>query len=222
MDGVIIDSNTFTSVWYWLTLESNTFHYNNWNGYFEKNFNITIPKKEFGLKLGESHKHFTKFFVNKYTKGKDYEEISQEIHERYKNMRKNIPLKKGIKGTLRKFREKNYKIALATGANKKDALHIIKRFDLQNYFDFIIGGDEVKRAKPDPEIFLKAAQGLNLNPEECVVIEDALMGLQAAKAAGIKCVMVEDEITKNQDHSMADGKIENLLELKKVLVGFWI
>jgi putative hydrolase of the HAD superfamily len=203
MDGVIIDSNTF--------------HYNNWNSYFKKNFNVEISKKEFGMKLGESHKHFTEYFAEKYAPDSDIGKIEKDIYQRYMEVRENIPLKKGVKETLEKLKKNNFKIALATGANKEAAHHIIERFELKYYFDFVIGGDEVKRAKPNPEIFLKAAEGLNLRPEECVVIEDALMGLQAAKEAGMSCIIVEDEITKNQDHSRADVKIKSLNILTDVL-----
>ena len=191
MDGVVIDSNTF--------------HYNNWSDYFKKNFNIDISKKEFGLRLGESHKHFTEYFRNKYAPNADIKKIEKDIYDRYIKVREDIPLKKGLKKTLQVIRP-YYKIALATGANKEAALHVINKFELQDYFDFIIAGDEVKRAKPNPEIFLKAVSGLKLKPEECLVIEDAFMGLQAAKSAGIKCIVVYDDITKNQDHSFADAK----------------
>jgi putative hydrolase of the HAD superfamily len=203
MDGVIIDSNTF--------------HYNNWNGYFEDRFKVTLPKEEFSLKLGESHRHFTEYFADKYAPNSDIKKIEKDIYQRYIDIREKIPLKQGVKKTLEKLKKNKFKIALATGANKEAAHHIIERFELKDYFDFVIAGDEVKRAKPNPEIFLKAAEGLNLRPEECVVIEDALMGLQAAKSAGMKCIMVEDEITKYQDHSRADAKISSLIMILDVL-----
>lgn len=203
MDGVIIDSNTF--------------HYNNWNGYFQDNFKVTIPKVEFGMKLGESHKHFTEYFVKTYAPNADLEKVKFDVIQRYLGMREDIPLKKGVKKILAFLKENKYKIAIASGARIQDVKHILELHEIKQYFDFEIGGDEVKRAKPAPEIFLKAASGLNLKPEECVVIEDALMGLMAAKSAGMKCIMVEDEITKNQNHEKADAKIKSLLELTAVL-----
>lgn len=202
MDGVVIDSNGF--------------HYNNWNSYFEENYNQTIPKVEFGMKLGESHHHFTEFFLGKYGNLKDFEKVEKKIYANYSEYRAKIPLKKNFKETLIKL-SKTYKIAIASGANKEAVDDTLKIYEITKYFDFKIGGDEVKRAKPSPEIFLKAAQGLNLNPKECVVIEDALMGLQAAKSANMKCIMVEDDITKNQDHSLADGKITDMNELIEII-----
>ncbi len=203
MDGVIIDSNQYI--------------YDNWNSYFEKKYNITIPKSEFGLRLGESHKHFTQHFVDNYASGEDAEEIADAIWQRYLDSRHRIELKKGVEHVLKYLHSKRYRVALATGANKEAALHMVERFSIKKYFDYIIAGDEVNRAKPNPEIFLKAAQAIGVAPEKCVVIEDAFMGLKAAKAAGMKCIMVDDAITKEQDHSMADAKIKDLLMLPKKL-----
>lgn len=202
MDGVIIDSNTF--------------HYNNWNGYFQDNFNVTIPKEDFGMKLGESHKHFTEYFAKKYASKADLEKIKVDVINRYIKYRETIPLKKGVRETLKNLKQ-DYKIALASGGRIQDVKHILELHKIKQYFDFAIGGDEVKRSKPNPEIFLNAAAGLNLKPDECVVIEDALMGLMAAKSAGMKCIMVEDEITKNQNHENADAKIKSFLELPNIL-----
>ncbi len=198
MDGVVIDSNSF--------------HYNNWNSYFEEHFGVTLPKEEFGMKLGESHHHFTLHFVNKYANKADFEKVRSDIYARYSINREKIPLKKNFKETLIEL-SKNYKIAIASGANIEAVIDTLKIYGITKYFDFKIGGDQVKRAKPNPEIFLNAAKGIGLKPEECVVIEDAAMGLQAAKAANIKCIMVDDVITASQDHSAADGKIENFEEL---------
>ena len=109
--------------------------------------------------------------------------------------------------------KKDYKIALATGANKEAALYTITNFGLEFYFDYVIAGNEVKRAKPDPEIFLKAAEGFSLKPEECVVIEDAIMGIKAAKKAGIAVIVIPDKLTMHQKNGIADMKLNSISEL---------
>lgn len=197
MDGVIIDSNSF--------------HYENWNYVFKNKFNVEISKKEFASRLGESAIHFTEYFINKYNLKIPAEVLLPDILERYKQIEK-LNLKEGIKESLLNF-NKIYKIALATGANREWAEKILNHFKIRDYFDFIIAGNEVKRAKPEPEIFIKAAQGLNLNPNECVVIEDAELGIIAAKKAGCFVISIPDELTKNQDHSLADIKLNSIKEL---------
>ena len=119
----------------------------------------------------------------------------------------------------RKF-SKKYKIAIATGAPLSIANHHLETLNIKHYFKTIIAGDMIEHGKPHPDIFLKAATELNVKPTNCVVIEDALMGLIAARKANMKVVMVEDEFTKFQDHSKADFKILSLLELPKIIDSF--
>ncbi len=203
MDGVLIDSNSIC--------------YDVWNEVFERRFNITLDKKEFASHLGESSKHFTEFFLKKYNLKCEYEDLNEELNTTFVKNRKRINLKKGIKEVLQKFKKK-YKIALATGADKEDALYTVTTFGITDYFDYIIAGNEVKIAKPNPEIFIKAAEVLKLKPEECVVIEDANLGIRAAKAAGMFVISIPDELTKSQDHSMANIHLKSISELDNKLL----
>jgi HAD superfamily hydrolase (TIGR01509 family) len=87
-------------------------------------------------------------------------------------------------------------------------------------FEVILSGDCCRRGKPDPEPFLLSAGRLDVNPSQCVVIEDAEAGILAAKAAGMKCVAVKSPNTFGQDLSKADLIVESLKEVDlKVLAG---
>jgi beta-phosphoglucomutase len=79
-------------------------------------------------------------------------------------------------------------IATALGSASKNAMTILDRLELTGYFDAIIDGNKTSKAKPDPEVFLKGAEALNIDPKNCVVFEDAEAGVEAAIAAGMKCV----------------------------------
>jgi len=94
----------------------------------------------------------------------------------------------GAKEFIERLKAAGLKIAL--GSASKNALTILNRLRLAGYFDVVIDGTKVSRAKPDPEIFLLAAQELELPPTDCVVFEDAKAGVEAAKKAGMKCVGV--------------------------------
>jgi beta-phosphoglucomutase len=85
---------------------------------------------------------------------------------------------------------KTYKIKIAIGSASKNAGMILKRIELDNFFDVVIDGHKVSKAKPDPEVFIRAALELNVPPEECVVFEDAHAGVEAAKNGGMRCVGV--------------------------------
>lgn len=89
----------------------------------------------------------------------------------------------GAKEFLELLKLHNYKIAL--GSSSKNSIAILNKLNLVGYFDSIIDGTKCTNPKPDPEIFLKCAQELNVTPKECVVFEDAVAGIRAAKNANM-------------------------------------
>ncbi|MGE5556685.1 MAG: HAD family hydrolase [Methanocella sp.] len=82
------------------------------------------------------------------------------------------------------------KVALASMNNSIVIGHLLKVKGLEDCFEMVMTGDRVGKSKPDPEIFLKTAQALNVRPECCVVFEDSIFGVKAAKAAGMSCIAV--------------------------------
>lgn len=95
-----------------------------------------------------------------------------------------------VRETLEKLKEKGYQIAI--GSSSKNAAFILKQVQLSDSFDAVSDGNNVVNSKPDPEVFLKAAEYLSLTPEECVVVEDAYSGIDAAKAADMYAVATGD------------------------------
>jgi len=97
------------------------------------------------------------------------------------------------------LKDGGYRMALVTGAPRKEARHMLETFGLGDCFSQIITGEDITLSKPHPEGYLKAAAMLQLRPQDCVVVEDAPMGIQAAKRAGMQCVAIatthdEDEL----------------------------
>ncbi len=92
----------------------------------------------------------------------------------------------GVKELLRSIRAKGLKVALASSS--KNAPAVIRLLNIQNEFDAVVDGTMIIHSKPDPEIFLLAAKKLGIEPASCVVFEDAEAGVEAALAAGMKCV----------------------------------
>jgi len=86
----------------------------------------------------------------------------------------------------------NYRIKKAIGSASRNAELILKRLQIEGMFDILIDGNKITKAKPDPEIFLLAAKELKKKPEECLVFEDAIAGVKAAKKGGMYCVGVGD------------------------------
>jgi beta-phosphoglucomutase len=91
-------------------------------------------------------------------------------------------------------------VLIAIGSASKNAGMILDRIGITNMFDAIIDGYKITHAKPDPEVFLKGAEELGLNPAYCVVFEDAIAGVEAALAAGMKCVGIGDRKNLGKAH----------------------
>lgn len=121
---------------------------------------------------------------------------------------KQYPNAFGIIGILRK---RGYKIALVTACALENMRHSING-EQRKLFDFILTGDEVPRAKPFPDPYLLAAGRLNIKPEKCMVIENAPLGIEAAKNAGMYCVAIETTLGR-QYLSSADCILQNIEEL---------
>ncbi|MDO6600751.1 beta-phosphoglucomutase [Tenacibaculum sp. 1_MG-2023] len=110
-------------------------------------------------------------------------------------------------------------IPIALGSASKNAQPIIEKVGLLHYFDAIVDGNNVTKAKPDPEVFLLAAAQLNVKPEDCVVFEDAVAGVQAANAAkmmsigiGDKNVLAEAQLIFTDFTEISTNFIKNLIE----------
>lgn len=99
----------------------------------------------------------------------------------------------------------NEGIATALGSASKNAMTILDRLQLTPLFDVIIDGNKTAKAKPDPEVFLKGAEALHIEPEFCVVFEDAEAGVQAALTAGMKCVGIGSPQILSKAHMVVSG-----------------
>jgi beta-phosphoglucomutase len=112
---------------------------------------------------------------------------------------------------------KHANISVALGSASKNTPLILERVNLKNMFDAVADGNNVTKAKPDPEVFLKAAEMLGVNPENCVVFEDAVAGVQAALNAGMKCIGIGSPEILSESHLIVSGLHEmNLVKLVKM------
>lgn len=114
----------------------------------------------------------------------------------------------GVKNYISQLREKGIKLAI--GSASKNAKKTLERLKILDCFDAVSDGTNVTKAKPDPEVFLKAAEMMGVSPDYCIVFEDALAGVDAAKSAGMKCVGVGDPNVLKP----ADKVIKGIYELK--------
>ena len=115
---------------------------------------------------------------------------------------------------------KNKKIPMALGSASKNAIPILEKVKLIPYFDTVVDGNAVTKAKPDPEVFTIAANALGVPPENCVVFEDALAGIEAANTAGMKSVGIGNPaVLSEADYNFTDFTEIDLEFLAELLQG---
>ena len=122
----------------------------------------------------------------------DIEKVKARTYEIYeKIVSGNLSPLPGVHKFIAECRKKGFRLALATSADRvKMEVNLIEIGLSSNTFNFIVTGQDVMNKKPFPDIYIKAAEGINLDPLECLVVEDAVSGITAGKAAGCRCLAV--------------------------------
>ncbi|MBI2575073.1 HAD family phosphatase [Candidatus Woesearchaeota archaeon] len=168
-----------------------------------------MSKRFIGMRTSDITKELINYFGLKTSFKKAYErrtEIFLELAE------KKLELLPGVMHSLESLRGK-YRLAIASSGARKYIELVVSKFRLEKYFGTIVSGDDVSKGKPDPEAYLAAASRLGLKPSECAVLEDATIGIEAAKRAGCKCIAIRNPNTPAQDLSKADIILDSLQEI---------
>ncbi|OGK24848.1 hypothetical protein A3D76_07000 [Candidatus Roizmanbacteria bacterium RIFCSPHIGHO2_02_FULL_37_9b] len=148
------------------------------------------------------------------------QELNDQLTFIRKNYRKYIEIVPGILNFLKKLKKAKIRAALATSSRRETTDLFLDTLKLREYFNSITTSDDVTKAKPDPEIYLKAAKNLRVKPADSVVFEDSYSGIEAAKRAGMKVVLVTTSLTKkeisNVDLSIKDFTKISISDLRKI------
>lgn len=147
----------------------------------------------------------------------EFNEMTRKIFQEIKEM-EGVPLKPGVKEILDFGKGRGWRMAVATSSRREYSLELLKTGGILHYFDTVLCGDMVTKAKPDPEIYEKACSLLHVLPEEAVALEDSPNGIRAAFAAGMCPVMVPDLVEPNEEiKKLYQIKVKTLLEAKEEL-----
>lgn len=176
MDGTLVDNMAY--------------HQQAWIGYF-KSRGLHITPEEYEEKnYGIITEIVPRFFDRQLTT----EEITQYGEEKETFYRQlYAPHMKPVDGLipfLEKLKQQDIRIGLATAANRPNIDFVLDGLRIEEYFSVITGGEEVKKGKPDPEVFLTTARNLKVDPADCLVVEDSVTGIKAGLAAHMKVMAV--------------------------------
>ena len=186
MDGILIDSERQSNEgWLWAAGQ----------------LGVDMPMWLIDSFKGAPAELCCKFFDDYYKGVIDYWEAKElRTHHVYKiRETEGIPVKKGVKDIFEYIRNNGLKCAVATSTRRESAEKTLHEIGVWDYLDAVVYGDEVERGKPEPDIFLRAAKAIGVNPSEAVVVEDSINGIKAGYAADMRVVHIPDTIAIDDD-----------------------
>lgn len=203
LDGVIVFTDKF--------------HYQAWKQiadsigvYFDENINNRLR----GVSRMDSLEIILEGYKGEPLSQIQKDELADKKNELYRSLLKTMTYEdvaSEVRNTLSELRNRGYK--LAVGSSSKNAKFILERVGLTDAFDAISDGNNITKSKPDPEVFLKAAEFLGQRPEECLVVEDAESGILAGAAGGMKTAAIGDAVRCGR----ADYELKTFSDILEIL-----
>lgn len=211
MDGVLVDSEPV-----FLGCARN---------FFEEN-DVYAAEEKINAMVGCSITAEQRILADLWNEGRDEHRESSDVYDEFLKYREDYFERNNIlysdmadtdaRDVIHMLKEQGYKVAIASSSPLKKIEEMAEQLRLQQYIDLIVSGEMFKESKPNPEIYLHTVKSLELEPEECVAVEDSEFGIAAAKAAGVMTVAkIERRYNFSQD--AADYKIERLTGIFQVL-----
>jgi len=198
LDGVIADTGIY--------------HYQAWQDVFGKR-GVTFTEEQFMRHFGQRHDTIIRTALGSNISAEEFNAITSEKQENYRRrVVNNIRPLPGAVELIRSLNQYGIKTAIASSAPPENIEIIIRGLGIEDCFQAIARGTDVAEGKPNPEVFLLAAAKLGVEPGSCVVIEDAIAGVAAARKAGMKCVAVTNSHPRNS-LKQADLIVDTLEDL---------
>ena len=176
MDGVIVDTAPY--------------HFNSWQEAFQKK-GVKYTEEDFRRNFGQRNDTIIRNILGEDISQNEMDAISEEKEGDVRDkMRQNIKPLPGVIELMKSLIEHGFKTALVSSSPTENIKLLTEGLGINNWFQSIISGGDVTKGKPSPQGFLLATQRLGVEPKNCVVIEDAVAGVTAAKRAGMRCLAV--------------------------------
>ena len=210
MDGVLVDTEP-----HHLIIEKQLF----------TRLKLNVTEEEHRRYLGVSSFNMWREIAANHSINLSPEELaginSDEITSYFSSIEK-VPLMPGVKELLETIFNKGIPIALASSSDVRTIALLLSRTGLENYFRYKVSSETVGKSKPEPDIYFHTAGLLNVNPDECIVIEDSRNGIKAAKAAGMHCIAYNRFSVGTDCLSDADEIISDFSEIYQILQRFYL
>ncbi|MEJ8743560.1 beta-phosphoglucomutase [Mediterraneibacter sp. HCN-7094] len=195
------------------------YHYKAWKKLADKmniSFDRKVNERLRGVSRMESLEIILKNYHGNMLSREEKDKLTEEKNQIYRESLSNMSekdLSSEVKETLELLH--NMGLKLAIGSSSKNTKYILKQIGLESFFDAISDGTNIKKSKPDPEVFLKAAEFIHENPENCLVVEDAEAGIDAAIAGHFDSAGIGTAVA----HGKATYRLNSFQEIIKVVIG---
>ena len=186
MDGTLIDSEEF--------------HWISWRDTMAKE-GIAINHEQFLASFGQRYDSIVPQWLGPAANPEDVERIADAKEELYRNLiRTNgILALPGVASWLPRLHEHRWLQAVASSAPRRNVEVVLDALGAAHYFQGVVSGEDVRKGKPDPEVYLAAASCVGASPDRCIVVEDALAGIEGARSAGMRSIGVSHGKHLNAD-----------------------
>lgn len=178
--------------------------------------NIEVTNEIFATFTGNSNKMIYKKIKDRFQLDHEIEDLiaaKNKLFIEAFDKKEDLHLMSGVKDLIVDLYNNGMQLVVASSSEMEIINKVFERFDLDKYFTHKVSGNDFPESKPNPAIFLKAAELAQTPVENCIVIEDSTNGIKAAKAAGIYCIAYKSEGVESQNQSLADSIINNFKEL---------
>ena len=190
-------------------LDNNSFHRKTWEAYLKKKGKL-ISEEEFNAHLnGRTNKDAVEYIYGRKMSEEESTKYTLEKEELYREIYK--PFIKPVSGLINFLEilfQKNIPMAIATSGIQPNIDFMFENIPIRKYFKVVVNSSHITHGKPHPEIYLKVASLLGIPTKNCLVFEDAVVGINSAKAAGMKVIAVATTQTK-EELSIADMIVDN-------------
>lgn len=187
---------------------------NAWSELFNQHgFSFTIEDWKKAIGTGPSAYDPAKH-LNQLTNGQlETQKIKEQTLSRTRELIELQPLLPGVLDFIIASERQGLLLAVASSSNREWVEGYLLKLGIRKFFKVVCTSTDVQQVKPDPELFLLAAKKLGISPSEAIVFEDSPSGIKAAKAAGIPCIAIPNDITKSMDLSLATRIVNSFLDI---------
>ncbi|MFA2690114.1 HAD family hydrolase [Bacillus mycoides] len=203
-DGLIVDTET---IWFHSFRDA------------VREYGGELPLGEFAKCIGTTDEVLYAYLKEQLKEKFNEHALKGKVTTLHKEKMKIPKARDGVKEYLEEAKELGLKIALASSSSREWVVRFLEELQIRDYFEVIKTREDVEKVKPDPALYKVTIEELEIEPSEAVVFEDSLNGLKAAVAAGLKCVVVPNDVTRNLQFENDHLRIESMKEksLKEVL-----